>query len=202
MSTGMKAGTKAGTRNWRRLAVLGGLAGAGVVLLAGTRVWVRQPVAGLAGEQVVHATGRGAAPAALALALVAAAGAVVLGTAGPMVRRITAALLVLVGGLIVAAAVVVVRDPGGAVADTLADRTSVRGTSSARTAQLTPWPALALAGGVAVAAAGGIGLLRGERWSGLSGRYQGAAGSASEAPSGDGASDDAWDALSRGEDPT
>jgi uncharacterized membrane protein (TIGR02234 family) len=137
----------------------------------------------------VHASVSGHAVAGVvgAVALLALAAVV----AVPATRgrgRIVAGLLVLAGGV---AGVV------GALASRGTARTHVQQALPAGASIVTdPWWAVAVVGGLLLAAVGAVLILRGPRWSALSSRY--------EPPSGRGLQGDAgtWDALDRGEDPT
>lgn len=177
----------------KRAALLLVLGGAALALVAGTRTWV----SGTVGNQLFDVGGSTAAPGVSALALVSAAGAVVLATAAQGVRRVGAVLVVLagLGGATLAGAVL--RDPVGAVRPAAEAATGTVGSTAAVTASVQVWPFLALLAGFVVAGGGLVALLRGGTWSGPSPRYERPA----EDPGRAGAST-AWDALSRGDDPT
>ncbi|WP_435871996.1 Trp biosynthesis-associated membrane protein [Micromonospora echinospora] len=66
------------------------------------------------------------------------------------------------------------------------------------------WPALVLAGGLALAAGGAFTALRGDDWPAMGARYERRAAPAAEPgrPAVERGTRDAWDALDRGEDPT
>src|SRR3954470_13417786 len=83
------------SRRERLLAVVVVLAGAGLALLAATRVWVTQRVTGVPGVVSLTAAGSQAAPAVAALGIVAAAAAVVLLIGGPLVARLAGILAAL-----------------------------------------------------------------------------------------------------------
>ena len=189
----------------RLLAVLAVLAGAGLVVLAAGRSWVTVTLP--AGAAAVHADGRAAAPGAVAIALVAAAGGVVLATAGAAVRTVVAGLLLLAGLGVAALSVPVWQAPEDAAAASVSRVTGTVGQPAGGSAGATAWPAISAAGGLLVAAGGVTGLLRGRRWAGPSRRFDapGAPVAAGAAPPGLPERDrrlDAWDSLSRGEDPT
>jgi len=170
-------------------AVVATAVGAGLVLLAASRVWSTETVAQpppLSARVVVH-TGGSLAPLLPALGLVALAGAGGLLATHGLARRVTAALLALSGlgaaGLALAA--------GG------------------RTGVALGWVTFAALGGLIAASAGVVAVARSLAWPALGRRYERPAAS-SGAPATDrtGSSGDAessrdlWDALDRGEDPT
>ncbi len=194
------------------------LAGAGAALLAGTQPWVGAAVEGVPGTSRVEATAAQAAPGVPALALVAVAGAVVLLTAGRLVR-VAVAVLLLLGGIGVGVlAAGVVAAPGTAVRPAVTQATGTLSGTAAQ-ASLTAWPWVAVAGGSCVAAGGALAVLRRRQWPDPSRRYERPAGTAQAgtaqagtAPAAatqagtaragrDRAADD-WDRISRGEDPT
>ena len=202
------------TARSRPLAVVAVLAGALVVVAASGRTWASATVGVAGGSRQVGADGSLVAPGAVAVALVAAAGAVVLATSGHAVRRVVATLLVAAGLGVAALSVPVWGSPARAAGPAVA-RVSGTVGSAARDARVTAWPAVSAAGGVLVVLGGAVALLRGTRWSGPSRRFDRppatpAAGAAPEAgvPAvADAGRDrdrrlDAWDSLSRGEDPT
>ena len=226
--TGARTGPRTGPRiGSRALAFLGGLAGAGAVVLAAGRDWVTVTLAGIA-PGGVHADGRTTAPGAVAVALVAAAGAVVLVTAGRVGRVVVAGLLVAAGAGVALLSVPVWQAPRTAADTAVARVTGTVGGGDDATAQVTAWPAVSAGGGVIIAAAGLVGLVRGRRWPGPSRRYErggeptsgpdpaGAPPMPTPAPAPDRATEptptvspddradraDVWDSLTRGEDPT
>lgn len=167
------------------LVVLGCAAAAAIVLWATGRDWLVEVVPRPAplSDQVHRQTGgqlRGWLPA-LGWVALAAAGAL-LATRG-LLRRLTGVLLVLTGaGLALGSASLAVRD------------------------QVSPgWPVLASVAGAVVAVAGGLALWRGAGWPTMGARYE--RGTAPPRPAGappgrPGRSEDLWEALERGEDPT
>jgi len=153
-------------------AVLVVLIGAGLVLATSGLTWASVTVTGIPGRSVVDADGRLAAPGAAALALVAAAGALAMATAGRWTRRVVAGLLVLAGLGTAALAGSVLLAPGTAVQPAVAAATGTVGRAPDGVATATGWPLLAVAGGLLIAAGGAIGLARGGRWPGPSRRYE------------------------------
>jgi hypothetical protein len=157
------------------LTVLGCLAGAGLALFSATRTWSAEliPRPQPLPAQRVTQTG-GPLPSALAVAALAGAGAL-LATRGA--GRLAVGVLLMLSGVGITV--------GGA-----------RGLPGA-------WPALCVAGGVAVLAAGAATVVRGRGWLSMGTRYERA--TAPDAPSRTGrpsTGKDLWDALDRGEDPT
>jgi len=161
-------GGRAGSRV---LAFGAALLGAGAVVLASGRDWVTVPVSGVA-TAVVRADGRTAAPGAVAVALVAVAGAVVLVTAGRVGRVVVAALLLLAGVAVGAFSVPVWQSPRAAADAAVVRVTGTAGARYGAPAQVTVWPAVSTTGGALIAAAGLVGLVRGRRWPGPSRRYE------------------------------
>lgn len=198
-----------GARRQRLLAVVAVLAGAGLVVLAASRDWVTQQVSGVPGVVRVTASGAQAAPAVGALAVVAGAVAVVLLIAGPLAARLAGVLAVLAGAGVVAAVVAVLADPRGAAASAVSGATGRAGLQSGA-ASPSVWVWLALVGGVLVAAGGLLAVLRSGRWPVPGRRFETGTGRGRPRAEGPGAVAEgrpqdavaAWDALSRGEDPT
>jgi len=197
-------------------------AGAGLVLASDGRGWARATVTAPV-RLSVEATGSSLTSLPYALGLAGLAGAVALFA----VRRIGRFLvgLVLLGAG--AGTVAAVAANLGHLDSTQLTRAAEQ-TLGASAAQLgavsnTAWPYVTIAGGVLIALAGALTLVRGRSWTGLSNRYEvapaerpatasntasQAPGTAQAAPS-DTARDEAdltsrelWDALNRGADPT
>lgn len=182
----------------RRTTVLAGTAAS--ALLAGTTraIWIEASAPDLTGTaQQVSVNGADAAPAVLALALVAVAASLATSLSSSWLRLITGPALLLAGAGAAFAALGVTRAPEDAAGAAVATSTGVVG--SAVTAQTTFWPLLTLVPAVAVAAVGVLVLVAGRSWK-VGTRYR----SAAVVPAADPANDPAavWDALSRGEDPS
>ncbi|MFB6394855.1 Trp biosynthesis-associated membrane protein [Polymorphospora sp. 2-325] len=187
-------GAPAGTgRRALTVAVLLGLAGAGLASYAVTRTWAVEltPRAAPLPPTRTTSTGGDLLPWVTALALVALAGAgAVLATRGA-VRRLVGVLLTLIGLGIAAG--------GGYGLVGLSDVDVGPG-----------WPLLCLAGGLLVAAGGASTAAGGHRWPAMGARYDRSTGAARRAAPARGADGRvggagtaaAWDALDRGEDPT
>jgi uncharacterized membrane protein (TIGR02234 family) len=187
---------------------LGALLGAGLLVAVAGRPWVTQVVPDVPGVTRVSASGGGAAPAAPALALVAAAGAAALLVTGRVGRRLAAVVLVLAGLGAGAAVVTVLAAPGDAIASAVAAATGRSGRLAGPAAAVTGWVWPALAAAALVAACGAVAVVRAPAWPAPGRRFDTPA-AASAPPAGAGGTVrgqgdaiGAWDALSRGEDPT
>jgi uncharacterized membrane protein (TIGR02234 family) len=208
----------------RRTAVLLTLLGAGLVLLAGTRTWATVTVNGtLPGLTELTVSGRRSAPALIAIALAAVAGAVVLTTSGRTVRFLVAAGALVAGAGVAFTGIRAAGDTEGAAATAIRDSLRVLGSSQAGSdglvgsvagpaVSMSIWPWVAAFGGLLIAVAGGLTLAGGRSWPGPTRRYERppgpgsspsrtAAQTGTESPRTDTPAA-TWDALSRGEDPT
>ena len=182
----------------RRAAVLGGLVAAGA--LAGTTraTWVQATAPDLAGTaQDVAVGGADAAPAVLALALAALAAALATSLSSRWVRFLTGPVLIAAGLGAGLASLPPLRDPAAAAGSAVAESTGVVGAEVA--ADATSWPLIALVPALAVIATGVIVLIAGGSWP-VGSRYRSAAVTTAADPAEDPAA--AWDALTRGEDPS
>ncbi|RZS82880.1 putative membrane protein (TIGR02234 family) [Motilibacter rhizosphaerae] len=172
------------------LIALGGL----VVLVAAGRTWVRLRPAAAVALPPVRLSGRAlsAGVPALGLLLLAAA-AGVLAVRGPA-RRAVGAVAVLAALLAAELTVAAAYGPHrrATAVSAAGDRL---GSPTGATAATSGWPAVALAGAALALAGGAWALARSGRWSSLGRRYDSPA-----RPSGQDV--DAWQALSRGDDPT
>jgi uncharacterized membrane protein (TIGR02234 family) len=160
-----------------------------VVLLSSSPVWIRVALKIAAAQ--VKLTGGNAAPAAVPLALVAAAGLIAIALVRAWVRRVLAVLVAAAGVGVLIAAVRVLADPGSVA----------RGSSKVTTAgefasaQLSAAPYLSLLGAVLIVAGALAIALTCGHWPQPGRRYERATAAA-------GRPTDPWDALERGEDPT
>ncbi|MUN08340.1 hypothetical protein GLX25_14580 [Agromyces luteolus] len=198
-------------RRVKLVAILGILIGSGLALLAWSQTWYTATLvdgAAAGSAATLDVGGQAASPALSALALAGLALAGALTIAGPLIRIVLGLLAALLGGCVVLAASLAIADPVAAVSSAVAEATGVAGAGS--TAELvadvvaSPWPAVAVAGGVVVVIAGLAVVVTGRAWP-TSRRYGGgvrmAADGATAVPASDRAVD-AWDDLSRGDDPT
>jgi hypothetical protein len=174
------------------LAVVASLAS--VALLAWSQSWFTIRVAdaefGVGGEAAAGAL----PPLALAtLALVAA-----LAIAGPFFRVVLAVLESLLGVCVVLVAVVALADPAVASASVVSERTGVSVGSApelVESAVASAWPAVAIAAGAIGILAGIAILMTQSRWPAAGRKYDRTRLTAADPV-------DAWDALSKGDDPT
>lgn len=186
----------------RRRAILVVLGLALAALLTGAPQWLRTAgTTALQGEVPVAVAGAQAAPGVPAAALVLLAAGVAIGLAGRIGRWVVVAVVALAGVLLTASAVAVATDPRPVAGSAVADVTGVETLSAA--VELTPWPWVAAAVGVLVVLAGGWLALTSRQWARPSDRHDptSARGPAPVVVVHD---DDqaAWDALTRGHDPT
>ncbi|ATG54969.1 hypothetical protein CFK41_09475 [Brachybacterium ginsengisoli] len=182
----------------RRTVVLAGTAFS--ALLAGTSrtTWVQASGPDLTGTvQQVAVSGADAAPEVLALALVAIAASLATSLSSVWLRFLTGPVLILTGIGAALAALAVHRDAVSSATSALTSSTGVAGSTVA--ADATSWPLLTLAPALVVAAIGVLVLLAGGSWPRRD-RYRSAAVTVAADPSEDPAA--AWDALTRGEDPS
>lgn len=193
----------------RRTAVLWAIAAGAAVLGAGAQTWIQATdLTGLPGT-VVTTSGNQAAAVVPAMALVGMASGVALSMARRVGRVVTSVLLVLAGVTTAGAAARAALSPADAAAVQVSAATGT--TAEAGAYAVTAWPWLTLAAGVLLAACGIAVLVLGRGWR-ANRRYDtataGSAGTAGAGTTGAGAAGnrideiDAWDELSRGEDPT
>jgi uncharacterized membrane protein (TIGR02234 family) len=169
------------SRRERLVAATAVALGAGLMLLAVSRTWAHAILQDpLVGRLSVDASGRDAAPAVAAVALVALAGAVAVLTLRTIGRFVAGVLLVVSGAAALGAAVDVVRTPSDALRSVVSGATGRTG-GAPPVAQQTAWPWVAVAGAVLVLVGGALAVARARRWSGLSGRYDAPVGPASSA---------------------
>ncbi|WP_033424672.1 Trp biosynthesis-associated membrane protein [Actinomadura flavalba] len=171
-------------------------AGAGLTLLAAGRAWATVTAKNAITPFTLDVTGGDLGATAGALGWAALAGLAALFAVGGRGRAVVGALLAAFGAGIVWASVTVTGR-----ADILAaagDRSALLRLGSAPEVATSPWWLVSAAGGVFVATAGIVTLVRGRRWPGLSARYERRAA----APRDDADPAALWKSLDRGEDPT
>jgi uncharacterized membrane protein (TIGR02234 family) len=190
---------------WAAVALAGGAAA--LALVAAGRPWAHATVAQGPLRLAVDPSGRAVAPAVGALALAGLAGAVAILATRSWGRLLTGVVLLVAGvGMALAAGRTASDLPGAVQAE--AGRVVGQRTVVPDRVETTVWPWLAVAGGLATAAAGGLTVVRGRSWPGMSARYRAAAGrdEPPRPPEGAGGppaeSGGMWDALDRGQDPT
>lgn len=180
--------------------------GAGALLLSAGRVWASAAVGGAGLPTLaVAVTGSDVAPALSALAVLALAGVAGLVATRSRGRVVVGALLVLAGAGTAWIAVQFALTASGAtgagatIAQVVAERT---GSPAGAVVVGSLWWLVALLGGVLVAAAGVLALLRGGGWPQMGRRYE-RDGAQPAAPGPRAARpESAWDQLDRGVDPT
>ena len=187
-----------------RLAVLLCLVGAGLLLIATSRVWVSfadsQQLTTSAVRTQVH--GSLIAPGVRALGLVALAGVVALAATRRLGRVLVGALLLLAGlGAVLVVARVLGDDLAQRAVQAQSEHEQLTGLRMLTNLQVhRRWPVLALLAGSLVALSGLLVAVRGRRWASLSATYQVPAARVEVVePVGDKA---VWDALDDGRDPT
>ena len=182
----------------RRVVVLGGLVAAGALAGVTRTTWVEASAPDLAGTpQAIAVGGADAAPAVLALALAALAAALATSLSSRWVRFLTGPVMIAAGLGAGLSSLGPVRAPDRAALAAVAESTGVVGAEVSATA--TTWPLLALVPALAVVLMGVIVLVVGGSWP-VGSRYRSAAVTAAADPEEDPAA--AWDALTRGEDPS
>lgn len=200
------------------LALLAGVAGAGIVLLAAAQPWARASFAPAppmpASTITVTGNQLGRAPGALSLAALGCLAAV-LATRG-MARRIAGGLLTVLGVLAAVTALAYVGHAHVAAAAASRAPAAAASVGVPRLAMTAfPWWLAAAGGGALIVAAGVLAAWRGPRWPGMSSRYDRPPGMVRSRAPGHGAGQSgggppvsgldqvtAWDALDRGSDPT
>jgi len=194
------------------LAALFAAAGAAVVLASAGRSWAHGTLTAPV-RLSVSASGSDLTGVPYALGLAGLAGAVALFAVRRIGRYAVGAVLLAAG---IGTAAVVASKLGHIDSALLAKAaTEAAGATDAKIAGIgnDAWPYLTIVGGILIAISGALTLVRGNRWTGLSSRYEriapGAtkpAASASPAPAkaadAEPTSRDLWDALNRGADPT
>lgn len=193
----------------RRRAVWALLAVAAAVLATGVPVWVTGTTSSAVQDVVaLQATGSQVAPGVGAGGLVVAAAALALALARRAGVVVAAVVAVLGGALVVVSATAAAGRAETVLASSAADRV---GVATVGDVAVTVWPWLAAVLGAGAVLLGVAVVVASRRWQGPSSRHE--VGAVAEPDQGTGARPaaeatgsvdpgDAWDALSRGEDPT
>ncbi|WP_165989856.1 TIGR02234 family membrane protein [Streptomyces sp. YIM 98790] len=183
------------------LALLGGAAGAGLVLIAAGQTWSEGTTASSGAGLPVTASGNAVSGLPSALALVGLGALVAVFAARRTGRRAVSAVLLLSGAGAAATAVAGSRDTG-ALRDSAAEATGLAEAGVTAVGH-TAWPWISALGGLLLFGAGLLALGYGRYWPAMSGRYERAgrraprsAAAVPERP------EELWKALDRGEDPT
>lgn len=186
----------------RRTAVLLGIALSAALLGTVRATWITAsaPVLG-GGTTHMPVTGTDTAPAVLALAVVGLAASLATAITSRLIRFVTGPVIALAGIGAAIAALAARSDPAVRAQGAVAERTGIAGGQVQ--AQMTSWPLLAAGLAVLLAVLGVLVLLDGGSWR-REVRYERDAARpavpAEQDPMEDPAA--AWDALSRGEDPS
>ncbi|MDX3230891.1 TIGR02234 family membrane protein [Streptomyces sp. ME19-01-6] len=203
-----------GHRRSLGVALLSGALGAALVLLATSRTWAKGTAAVAKGTLPQHANGDDITGLPGALAVVGLAALVAVFAVNRLGRWVVSGLLALSGAGIVVSSVLGASDK--AALEAKASQATGLADSAIHDVAYTPWPWIAMAGGLLLLLAGVLALGYGRHWPAMSGRYERAGGGSGESRgaararrggSAGGAGDperpeELWKALDRGEDPT
>lgn len=203
-----------GRRRSLGVALLSGALGAALVLLATSRTWAKGTAAVAKGTLPQHANGDDITGLPGALAVVGLAALVAVFAVNRVGRWVVSGLLTLSGAGIVVSSMLGASDK--AALEEKASQATGLADSAIHDVAYTPWPWVAMGGGVLLLLAGVLALGYGRHWPAMSGRYEragdsgkGGGGSrgAGRARRGGAAPDperpeELWKALDRGEDPT
>lgn len=174
------------------------LAAAGFLFLASGRVWLQATAAAPAGSKTaIDVTGSQATAVLPALAATAAAAALALSLSKTVARIILGAVEVLAAAAWIATAFSLVADPAAAASGTVRATT---GLAQAADVKMTAWPFIGTAVAVVMLVVGMIVITAGRRWSAGGTRFERAGTHDTPDPGLDSSS--AWDALTRGDDPS
>ncbi|MCP2338219.1 Trp biosynthesis-associated membrane protein [Actinomadura rupiterrae] len=194
----------------RGVAALVCAAGAGLTLLAAGQRWATVRAENAITPFTQHLSGHDLGQFASALGWAGLAGLAALFATSGRVRAAVGLLLALFGAGVVVASVTASRPAH--VAKVAGEKSALMKLGAHPVVHVEPWWGLSMAGGVLLATAGLIVLVKGSRWPGLSARYarpeQAArpvsARSGEDAADKKGADDASalWKSLDRGEDPT
>ncbi|SFC84252.1 TIGR02234 family membrane protein [Streptomyces aidingensis] len=184
-------------------ALLGGAAGAGLVLIAAGQTWSEGTTAASGAGLPVTATGNAVSGLPSALALVGLGALVAVFAARRTGRRVVSAVLLLSGAGAAVTAAAGARDTG-ALRDSAAEATGLTGAAVTAVSH-TAWPWISALGGLLLLGAGLLALGYGRSWPAMSGRHERGGRRAPAAPRRASAAErpeEMWQALDRGEDPT
>lgn len=197
------AGTPRARRRGRTAGLL--VLAALVTAASGVPVWLHATgSSAVRGEVDVPVTGTQAAPAVLAAAVALLAAAAAIGLVGRVGRWVVAAVVAAAGATVVVSALAVLADPEGAARTVVASVTGVGALAGPVTP--TAWPVVAAVVGVLDVLAAVLVVVWSRHWAAPTSRYGTAEDARGRGPAAasPGPDDDrsAWDALSRGDDPT
>lgn len=211
------SGRARGPLRARSRAVWAVVALGGLALATAVPTWLTTTVStALTATVPVEVTGTDAAPAVGAAALVVVAGGVALAIAGRIARWVVAVVVALAGGLVTASVAGVLRDPVPAATAGASDAQGVTDLTSP--VAVAPWPWLTAVLGALVVVVAVLVVLGAPAWGATSGRHEragapaegsgatpraaGSGGTAGADGTGPHDPHDAWDALTRGTDPS
>lgn len=186
-----------GGQRYVDLLVIGGVALLG---LSAYLTWVRADPGG--GRAVVELSGYDVTHAPATVALASAVATVVLRLAGTAMRRVLCGLVALMGAVTCLVALRT-RPPAAELATLRPQLSSVLADNVRTTTGPAPW--FALAGGIALVAAGLAGVVIAHRWHRPAARYErdgGGAGGGATRRDPALTAEDQWKAIDAGEDPT
>ncbi|MES4905240.1 MULTISPECIES: TIGR02234 family membrane protein [unclassified Streptomyces] len=206
--------TASAARSRRRslgVALLSGALGAALVLLATSRTWAKGTAAVAKGTLQQHADGDDITGLPGALAVVGLAALVAVFAVNRLGRWVVSGLLALSGAGIVVSSALGASDK--AALEEKASQATGLADSAIHDVAYTPWPWVAMVGGLLLLLAGLLALGYGRHWPAMSGRYERAGGGGKSrgagarvrrgGPAGDPERpEELWKALDRGEDPT
>ncbi|MCP9955013.1 Trp biosynthesis-associated membrane protein [Actinomadura madurae] len=180
-------------------------AGAGLALLAAGRTWATVEAREAITPFTQTLTGGDLGGAAGALGWAGLAGLATLFAARGRVRAAAGVLIALFGAGIAYASAAAVQRPS--VLSAAGDKSALIRLGADPALDVNLWWMVSVTGGVILAVAGLLTAVRGNRWPGLSSRYERAAPArTTAAPAEDGPAEDdpsaMWRSLDRGEDPT
>lgn len=197
------SGTRSPARAKRLLLAASALV-SGAGLLSWSQEWYGFQYRLDAGAASASASGEVAAPALLTLSLAGLACIAGLALAGPLMRRIIAALQCLLGFTIGVTSIVPILNPVGAVAPVITERTGIEGAASTSalvvpgSMRMSGWPVLALVVAAGFIVIGVLVLRTAATWPGGARRFE-VRTERADGPPGRVAQ---WDALSGGDDPS
>ena len=171
-----------------------------VVLLATRATWLTGSANGVAGPVAAQAPGTEAVTGLAAIALVGPAAAVAAVTAGRIARWIALAVMAIGAISTIGVSLRVVLEPDLVLGQVAARGSGGTGAFEA-TAELSPWPWVAVAGGALQLLAAAAGAVGGRRWQRLGGRYEAGADPDQVGGARGERVDSDWDRVGRGEEP-
>lgn len=194
------------TRRARLIAVVAVVIAGAVGVISSTQTWLVASIADAAGNEL-PVPGAAAVPVLAPLSLAVLALGLALSIVGVVLRIVLAALAAAAGVVLAAlTAQVVFARPVTSVASTVTAATGISGVDAVggivSGIAATPWPVITLVGWAVLVAAGLYALATARRWRSTGRRFRTEASAEAEPATKTPEAIDAWDGLSRGEDPT